>query len=786
MKKIFNKYSLILGSVFFGGLTIYILSCADSSFGLLYLFNPEITKSDTYRPFYRDSQVALYDTSEFSTDSDCDVINAKEWEECFRNTISNDDLTYLLYKASIAEIDTILQRRKVERFPISDGLWQKIMLIRNGKVSVDDFFTYLLYAKKCQPVAVYGASNPWYYRIPDTNNDKNPRKDEAAIKGLITDGFAALSLAKNNFMRERYLFQITRLYFYSRQFALCYEFYQKHAADFSNGITKYRVMGFAAGSLYGLKQYAEANYLFSLIYDNCPPMRISAYYSFKPVEEKDWQQCLQLTKNTREKEVLWHLLGIYKDPLRAMKEIYSLDAKSDLLDVLVSRYINIAEETIWRFNNEALAPNKITYAPKQGVISDAAAEFIATVARNNNTNKPYLWSLVSSYISALHGKYNDALAIVSRFESSGENDVEINRQMKTIRLICAIESAPSITGAVEQKIIPDILYLNNHGPAKLWQGNPLEWVRNRLAERYKKQGDILKAELLNSKDRLFYDNYSNLKSMVAYMDKPVKSEFDKFYLGNYQYTRKSIYDYMAVKAFYDHDLNKAIKLYEEGNAAEKVQVKKEVLQEYYDSLANKYYSVNTFGGTELKGDPFIIHINDCHDCDHALPDKKTYTKIEFVRRLLALQKVVEKDPKNHVSECFELANGFYNATYWGNARHFYETDIAVYNADNAYFEAKQRSTLKELPINDCSRAIYYYKLALNNSSNNEFKAKCAFMLAKCEQNEFFMRKPKNFAGDFKAGQYFRLLREKYSKTNYYREVIRECGYFRTYVSHYSR
>ena len=56
------------------------------------------------------------------------------------------------------------------------------------------------------------------------------------------------------------------------------------------------------------------------------------------------------------------------------------------------------------------------------------------------------------------------------------------------------------------------------------------------------------------------------------------------------------------------------------------------------------------------------------------------------------------------------------------------------------------------------------------------------MLAKCEQNEFFRTKPENYPGDFKAGKYFRLLQKDYSETNYYKEIINECGYFRTFLN----
>jgi hypothetical protein len=56
------------------------------------------------------------------------------------------------------------------------------------------------------------------------------------------------------------------------------------------------------------------------------------------------------------------------------------------------------------------------------------------------------------------------------------------------------------------------------------------------------------------------------------------------------------------------------------------------------------------------------------------------------------------------------------------------------------------------------------------------------MLSKCEQNEFFISRPKGYAGNFKAGNYFRQLKENLAQTEYYKEIILECGYFRKFIA----
>lgn len=78
------------------------------------------------------------------------------------------------------------------------------------------------------------------------------------------------------------------------------------------------------------------------------------------------------------------------------------------------------------------------------------------------------------------------------------------------------------------------------------------------------------------------------------------------------------------------------------------------------------------------------------------------------------------------------------------------------------------------------------------AQNDEQKARCQFMLAKCEQNQWYNEqdsvntKTNRYSSnqskdpDFIAWDGFKALK-KYSNTQYYKEAIKECGYFKTYT-----
>jgi hypothetical protein len=195
---------------------------------------------------------------------------------------------------------------------------------------------------------------------------------------------------------------------------------------------------------------------------------------------------------------------------------------------------------------------------------------------------------------------------------------------------------------------------------------------------------------------------------------------------------------------------------------------------------NKFKEKDSVGVTVLPADPFDIHINDNHQRDFDAPKKISYTKFTFIKRMVELQSLIKKDSHDAADLCFQLANGYYNSTYFGNNRTFFDTQIKGcyfmgswdYGYDTQYVDLKAF---------DCSNALKYYVKAMELSDDKDFKTKCCFMAAKCEQNKYYCRKDRKEKIDFVAGRYFKDLKDSFNNTDYYKEIIKECGYFRTYL-----
>jgi hypothetical protein len=127
-------------------------------------------------------------------------------------------------------------------------------------------------------------------------------------------------------------------------------------------------------------------------------------------------------------------------------------------------------------------------------------------------------------------------------------------------------------------------------------------------------------------------------------------------------------------------------------------------------------------------------------------------------------------------------------SHFGNARLFYECKIiGSGQSDPSEIDKPYRKMLTAM-----DKSNYYYGLALKNAATNEQRAKIQYLLAKCERNEWYthqytdldqsLDRYDNKGPDFIAWKGFQELKN-YSKTQYYKEVLKECGYFSTFIKH---
>jgi hypothetical protein len=696
--------------------------------------------------------------------------NVKQWNEFFGGRVSLTDLNTLLYKTRIGQVDTLIFRLKDGKTKVTGDLKSNAILDYPNKQAAIEFLYYLGFAKRCEPYALQRTG--WYYGEKDEDAETK-YKEEDEIQKLLDGGQKNMTRARNKFIRERYLFQLVRLRFYGGMNADCYTYFKQNRDSFTQPSMLYRSLGYVAGSLWSLQDYAKANYYYSLIYDKYPFMKTEAYFSFHPQNEDDWQQTLALATNDREKAVLWHLSGIYSnDAVPAMQHIYDIDPKSDLLDLLLVRAVNMEEE---RFINQDDmyywgdgTKWDSTHALHAEKMDGKLVRFIQQVANAGNTAKPYLWNLAAGYLEIAKRSYDKGNKYLDIAAKQAEGDRLVQDQIRLIRLVQKIEAQGKPDARFENEIVGELRWLqdNNSNNSSLRADDAARWAYKRLGHMHLVAGDTIKAQCF---DDLGYDDTYNgfYKShewtlrMLAFMRKKEKTPYEEFMLSIYPYKEADLLEVLAVQELYSFRFREAIALFDQG--------------------AKDF---------ELFGDPFLIHIKDCHDCDHAAPQKRKYTRRDFAQAMLDLQEKTKSDPKNAAQHYFKIANGCYNMTYYGNARAASDTRIGFLDMSRYYWydglSAQYRRNSDDTLL-DCGSAESFYLKARDASADKDFKAKCTFMAAKCEMNNGYPYDNPYGDGpwpekvDFIAGRYFKELKSDYAKTKYYKDIIRECGYFATYV-----
>lgn len=758
IKKTLRKSSLLPVSLLIIATGI-ALACADIDMSDYpnSCFAPETVHNKNITPFFL-SYHTLYTESYYNWDTyelyDNNVktfnnANTDEWSGYFKHKAATNDISFILYKARLGEIDTMIFYLKKPNYPISDAL-ESNSVLKGDKRSVLDFLYYMGYAKRCEPYSTYAPE--WW---DDDAKAKDPRNDKTSMQKLEDGGLKQITNANSDFVKQRYMFQVLRLYYMEGAYDKCIAYYNSNIASFetpANSI-KYRAMGYAAASYFKQKNYANANLLYARLFNEYGPMQVSAYLSFHPQDESDWNQALAMAKTDDEKIALWEMLGIYKDPYRAAKEVYAINPKAEALDLMLVRLVNVEEQFLLpQGNPDDESGGAVTDTIKSAPFNDIVS-FVKSVADKGNTAKPYEWNLSAGYLAWLNNekKYDKYLAKAAK-ESAGDKLVQ--EQVRSIRLLATVKDGKAGDKKFEDTAAAEMNWLlhTRHDTA-LRTSNIHAEVLNMLKDKYSKAGNTMIVDFLKGTlDSATIKNNKALDALVKYMSRPDLSPFEKYAISEFTYAKHDLVELQAVNLMYRYDFAGAVTKFKEDDSS---------------------------GTGTLYGDPFEIHINDCHDCDAQEAGGHAGTKLVFAQEMAGLQIKAKQNPKD-ADVLYDLANGYYNMSYFGNNRVLYDTKATFMS--NAGFDMTDYEPLDTTGLYmNCRMAETYFVKAMNTSKDKEFKAKCCFMAAKCEQNEFFCNKPKNYKGDFKAGKYFAMLKSDYSSTGYYQEVIKECGYFRTYL-----
>lgn len=770
MKKKFLKLFVKGTSIFLLSWGIYSYGCADGWWGAYNsVFSPEATVGkNSYMPFFYDAENLFYSGDTRSAQNIFKEENIADWKNYLEDLATEETIAFYLYdesvKVNLANWVKAIANNQPVQLPFS-------LDTKNQKIK--NFFTFLGIARGTE-------------QITNQTYDYWDYENRSQLK-MESDKITSLEKVYNEipstdaFYKNRMWFQIMRLKFYSDNVNDAISFFEQTEKTLPKNTLYYRGLHYVAGAYKAKGNYEKSNRILAQLFDEFPLLQHAAVFEYKPMVDKEVSK-LAKTLPTSQQAALWAMQGYYGNAMNAMKEIYAVQPSSKHIDFLLSRYVNILENEVNVYSNtwEPRAMKSVAEYRKniQKSIDKSDIQWIQKVAKEGKVSNPFIWNTASGYLASMSADFSKA----SEFFNASKSLVKTTSQRDQLRLLNLmneVAKTDKMDNSVENRLLADLKWLyyevdeiSHADKEDMRYYYATTWTKQYLSMLYKQQKENVLSELVFSK-KGFYKDQKQSEAMERFLLKTDKTSWEKLWETNYEFNLADIYESRAIYLFYQNKIDQAIEVFE------KIPV---VQKRDYNWETNRYETNNVdYKKILLPGNPFNGKIKDCNDCDHAAKQSVKYSQLEFLYKVKEMQDKIAAG-EDVFNNALLVGNAFYNASYFGNARAFY------YNAIVGEHGISIGSEHQEMLLS-MQWAKKYYELAKNVASTQEQKAKMAYMLAKVERNDFyttnyFMR-PNGYWGYgeimFKKWKGFEELKNQYADTQYYQEVIAECGYFRKYL-----
>ncbi len=680
--------------------------------------------------------------------------NVQDWVEYFEKKIPDADIEDIIYNSGIDDFNAFENFLKGKEN--LSKRWNNNALInywRNNYPSKS--FEYLFFAKKVEPlVAEY---DWWSETVRDTD----------ALKEIAKEAEKLAKSAKDPFLKLRYTYQAMRAAHYSLNYEKCLSLYDQLIDDSKKdqSVIYYWCLSLRAGAYWRLNRFAEASYYNSIVFDKCLSRRLYSERDFWIDNEITWQNCLAMCKNDHEKNILWLLTGINQNnsAVPAMQEMLKLDPGSKEIELLLTREVEKIQRNYmplrWSddFDNEinAFFPESNDIDEVLGVIQEAITL--------NKMQTPAFWNNAAAFLLYLKKDYVDCEIFCKKaMENTVENSTMWS-QANITSILNKVEALGSIMKENEKIIQQDLEWLSQEAQNSN-KNDAKRLVMFRLMKYYLAADKPVQAEMCRANAVEHYDIYEQpekapVSELYNYFTNKNNSDFDKFLAAQYPYDADDMLEIKGTLLMRDGRFKEAIGI--------------------FSGMKEPLHPNMT-----LPADPFVIHIYDCHDCDF-VEYPGDYTKLTFCQKIVELEGRLKKEPENKTELQHLLGNAYYNMSYWGNA--WMALDYyRCHGCELSKVDPTDSYSWYYNDIYDIEKAKYYYKLAAEGSRGKEFAALNYFMLAKCEQNEYYRSDDYDYENSMGLKDNYRnnfsIIKNQYSETEFYQKAIGECKFFEYYVN----
>lgn len=681
--------------------------------------------------------------------------NIREWKGRFCDIPDSADIDKVIYDS---DIDQLVDLREATGHKDRDVYYQlqyntfAQVIKENGCTDVVD---YLIYAKNCEKYCVIGEE--W--------SDK-PR-DVAQMFFWINTGRQQFKKTSSYFLKLRYAYQMIRLAHYAKDYQAVLSIYNDvmPKTEKINSIINYWILAHKAGALRALGKRAEAAYLFAVVFRYCPSKRRQAFESFDIKTEREWQECLNFCRDDKERGALYAIRASYDKAkaLEDLKELYRLDPTNEHLELLLMRETLRLEKTLLGYSfRRSLVTDRAVLKKNIDYCLDLQA-FVKKVADEKTVKNPPLWRITEGYLGLLVGDWQyamktfvearkltknpvlveqiDAFDLAARIIGLQGVDFAMDSTMNNIRVNNAFLSDTDFDGLFYEKVGSIYQRLGNSGIAYMCQYGLQDLEKNpqlRLID------DLI--ALCKKPDKTLFEREMVMKNSVKTIETQLWDIKARYHLARFE-----------------------------------MEAANECFKRIPNEERGKRYAA------------FLDNLNDCVNCIQT--DTALYNRAEFTQEMLYLEYQIRVSPNMIMADSlyYKLGLGYFNMTYFGNS-----SGIAdFYRSGKSWDFISRKGNVYPLTgfpngnyeVTDVSLALENFEKARQLTPNRELQAKCAFWCAKCEQILFYLSADNHYTFNKKIAptvppqyrRYFKLLKEHYYDTDFYKQAATECKYFKYYL-----
>lgn len=698
--------------------------------------------------------------------------NLQAWKTYLKEeNISDVDLAALIYKMPKNQLVAILADKKqlaeVAKENAVLRIWQKNKKMKKAMGG------YLLLAKDCETEA----DKEIYYW------DEKSKRNLDKIQKLLEQSLLNAKSEKDAFIKRRYALQALRMAFYSNDYTNVRLTFDQYFAKGEKDYTYYRALELKAGVM-TVQGEPEAAHSYAAVFANCPDRRNVCLNSFQFTNSNDWDRAIRLCQNDEEKAVFHTMRALQNGAniVEEMEAIAALAPASPYLELLFARQINYIQSYAFPtyLSEYENYPNKEI----DGYYEMGRLKQICNQLRQNKALENHdFWQLAAAYTELLNYNYNESLKLLSEVPKASKYYIPA-KVLRFVTQLCALDRIDSS--------IADALWGEFKGDTDLSENTDLvRFTEDVFSMRYAKQNDLARAFLVhNSMDGLQQRlNLELINAIEAFMtDNQNIGIFDKFLkeqrVGGLSGMNR-LYEMRGVYYLQHNELDKAMEEFEKCSASHQRD------DEFFNSpyLDRSIWSESVFHpyfSDDIEGQP-VTRLYEQYDFLN-----KNFNLLTYTQQLKDLEALAKKEPTKADQYYYLLGIAWLNTSPygWNRPAYYYVNSNEGYSI--WWINGKKPEMAKVMKdytwynyfYYDASIASHYFDKAIQASQNPELKAKALYMKAKVEKTltpltDWWMEPI-----DIDNEAYwacFKQLKQEFSNTDYYKEIIRECYDFRAFL-----